>query len=161
MDLVPVREVPHDVNNFYKELINRRNPFYYALHFYVYTMLRFRSMLPSDFVEREYAPVGNPETKYLYGTVQTGDHLWVKAPPAMFRDCDIYLTIYSRHSLPVLWRQISNSEECISPVKGFYLVRIHPRSAEAGDWKSEIRQQFSCYIQNPKNKTEKEGGALS
>ena len=71
-DLVAAKVVPRDINNFYSDLINRRNLFYYALHFYVYTMLRFRRMLPSGFVERQYAPVGNPETKYLYGTVQAG-----------------------------------------------------------------------------------------
>jgi len=159
-DLVPAKKVPRDINDFYNGLFERRSPFYYGLHFYVYTMLRFRNMLPSTFVERQYAPVGNPETRYLYDTIQAGDHLQFKAPPAVLRDYDIYLTIYSRHSLPALWRQISDSQECVSPVKGFYLVRIHPRFREASDWKNEIQQQFACYIQNPKRQ-DAEGGALT
>ncbi|PYV39463.1 MAG: hypothetical protein DMG06_23100 [Acidobacteria bacterium] len=92
------------------------------------------------------------------GQFRQVDHLQFKAPPAVLRDYDIYLTIYSRLSLPVVWRQISNSEESISPVKSFYLIRIHPRCPEASDWKTEIQRQFAFCIQNLLPKTRKGGG---
>ncbi len=143
VDCIAQKEVPADINGFYDDLIKRQSFLYYTLHYYVYTMLRCRSLLPKAFVERQYLPVGNPETRFYYGAIEAGERLQFRVDPSLFQAYDVYLTICSRQSFPVVWRQIGNSEESISPVKGYYLIRIHPNSARNDEGQSDIERQFT------------------
>jgi Family of unknown function (DUF6208) len=131
--LVPELKVTSDINAFYAELRQRRGPYYRWLHFYVFTMLRFRHRLPQRFVERELLPMGNPETQFRYGILYCGESLRVEAAPDMLADYDVYLTVYTRDSFPSSWGQIQPATYTTPPVNedSFYLVRIHRRRPSA------------------------------
>jgi hypothetical protein len=52
-----------------------------AMHQYVYPMLVLRRHLPAAFVHAEFLPVGNPETRYVYGACRAGHRLRVRPFP--------------------------------------------------------------------------------
>jgi hypothetical protein len=114
-------------NDFYKEIKDRRGIFYSCLHYYVYPMLKYRHWLPPDFVERQYLPVGNPETEFFYGILRAGERLRMETDVAVLRSFAVYLTIYNRASFPIVWYAVIDAVHTTSPVlqKASYLVRIH------------------------------------
>jgi hypothetical protein len=54
VEVVPATLIPSGSNDFYRELARRSNLFYLGLHYYIGPLLRYRRLLPSSFVEREY-----------------------------------------------------------------------------------------------------------
>ena len=131
--LAPELLIPADINAFYAELGNRRGTYYRWLHYYVFTMLRFRHRLPQRFVERELLPIGNPETHFRYGILYRGETLRVDAAPDLLADYDVYVTVYTRDSFPSFWGQIKRSTYTTPPVPedSFYLLRIHGKRASS------------------------------
>ena len=99
-------EMPADLNTFYADLARRRSVFYFLLHYYVWVLLRYAAYLPQKWVEREYLPVGNPGTHFLYGHVYKGDRISVEMDPELLGTHDVYLTVYSRASFPLMWTHI-------------------------------------------------------
>ncbi|MCM1983812.1 DUF6208 family protein [Lyngbya confervoides] len=126
--------VPADPNQVYQSLHQRTNLYYRALHYYIYPMLRLRSYLPQAWVQREYLPVGDPDTTFLYDFVEAGDQLQVEVQPDLLPHYWVYLTGYNRASLPVLSQEITAST-VTSPFdqRGFYLVRIRPKRSRVPD----------------------------
>ena len=122
--------IPSDINNFYCDLIKRKNWFYLWLHYYIYTILRLRKWLPESFVRREYLPVGAPDTKFFYGYLRRGQSLQVEVSSLILCNCDLYLTLYDRSSLPVSWCQLKEEKQIIQAIdnNGFYLIRVRPKS---------------------------------
>jgi hypothetical protein len=114
-------------NDLYDDLRGRNGLFYRCLHYYVYTMLQFRSHLPAGFVERNYLPVGNPETEFFYGALNRGEILHLELDPAVSRSFGVYLTVYNRASFPILWHSVAESPHSTIAMtrKASYLVRIH------------------------------------
>ena len=127
--VVPELRVTTDNNAFYAELGHRRGTYYRWLHYYVFTMLRFRHRLPRPFVERELLPMGNPETQFRYGILYCGERLRVDATPDLLADHDVYVTVYTRDSFPSYWGQVKPTTYTTPPVTedSFYLVRINSR----------------------------------
>ena len=131
---VQPRLAPPGMNEFYSGLMARRRAFYYCLSSHVYAMLRYRRLLPRSLVERVFLPVGNPETRFHYGTIQKGECLCFRFNPALLDSYDLYVTIYSRHSLPVVWYRVLDPADSLappSPAAGYYLVRVQQRRANA------------------------------
>lgn len=129
-EAIAPQSVDPDVNAFYKDLVERTNGFYRTLHFYVFTILKLRRWLPASFVQREYLPVGAPETHFFYDALEAGDRLTLHLAPPLIEHCDLYLTTYNRASFPLFW-EIVESDGYVSqpmPTDGFYLVRIRPKS---------------------------------
>ncbi len=124
---VPVCLVPADNNAFLRQLAGRCNLFYLGLHAYVYPMLRLRRWLPSGFVQREFLPVGNPETAFLYGALPRGRALECRFDDTLWAGHDVYLTCYNRCSFPVLWYHLTEQQHTTPPAPddGFYLFRLH------------------------------------
>ena len=125
-------EVSPDVNDFYRDLASRRNAFYLGLHYHVVPMLRLRRFLPRAFVERQFLPVGNPETAFRYGPIRAGEKLRLEVDPELAALADVYWTLYDRASFPIQWGELALPCEVVGPAErnGFYLVRVHPRSGE-------------------------------
>lgn len=128
---VQTESVSSEVNAFYHDLHKRRSIFYLCLHYYIFTILRYKEWLPQSFVERELLPMGNLETHFYYGTLTPEELLSFELAPMLLSTHDIFLTIYGRDSFPVRWYQIHEARHITSNVgeKCFYLVRIHEKSS--------------------------------
>lgn len=127
VQVVPARVVPENINDFYHDLRNRNSFLYLCMHYYVGTLLRYRRWLPRSFVEREYLPVGNPETNFYYGFLNAGEALSFDLDARLLQTHDIYFTYYNRASLPVVWYPLQEIHHTTVPSRndGTYLLRIH------------------------------------
>jgi hypothetical protein len=128
---VDAAPIPPDANEFYCRLAARRSLFYRLLHDYVYVMLRYKDRLPRRWVEKEFLPVGNPETQFLYGALPRGKRLRIEVPPWVHANCDVYLTLYDRASFPVVWNEVAELEYETPRVvqDSMFLLRILSRTA--------------------------------
>jgi hypothetical protein len=125
--------LPGTINHFYADLAQSTTRFYRALHYYVFTLLRFRRWLPESFVVREFLPVGNPETHFQYGALEAGDVLQIALSEPVRAAYDVYLTLYNRASFPVHSAELA-ADHYLTPAglpAGFYLLRINPKQPGA------------------------------
>ncbi|MGF1542446.1 MAG: DUF6208 family protein [Pleurocapsa sp.] len=121
--------IPNNVNDYYHTLIERKNWFYSSLHYYIFTILKLRKWLPKSFVDREYLPVGAPDTYFVYNYLACGQALKFNIEPTVINNFDIYFTLYDRSSLPLSWCVIETPEYSLpaATTNGFYLLRIRPK----------------------------------
>jgi acyl transferase domain-containing protein/pimeloyl-ACP methyl ester carboxylesterase/short-subunit dehydrogenase/aryl carrier-like protein len=115
-----------DINEFYADLRNSKSWLYTLAHYYVFVMLRCRRCLPGSFVRREYLPVGDANTFFLYDYVRKGESLSFDIDSALLAESRIYFTLYDRASFPVVWYRVTKEHHETSRIEqdGFYLVRI-------------------------------------
>ncbi|MBR8829851.1 MAG: hypothetical protein Cpurp_01460 [Chlorogloea purpurea SAG 13.99] len=125
--------VSPDVNNFYAGLIQNKNIFYLALHYYIFTILKYRKSLPASFIRGEYLPVGAPDTEFLYNYLSKGQSLQIEIEPGILEHYYVFFNIYDRSSLPLSWCQILDTHHVTQPIpnNGYYLFRLRPKSASA------------------------------
>ncbi|MDJ0690568.1 MAG: DUF6208 family protein [Xenococcaceae cyanobacterium MO_188.B32] len=129
-ELVSPVTIPQNINDFYHNLIKAKNWFYSSLHYYIFTILKFRKWLPESFVRKEYLPVGAPDTFFAYNYLDREQTLQIEFSSEIINNFDIYFTLYDRSSLPLSWCQIK-SEKYSLPAReerGYYLLRIRPTS---------------------------------
>ena len=133
-DLISTVTVSSDINGFYNDLGTRKHPFYRALHFYVYALLRFAHLFPAGVVEREFLPMGNPRTNFYYGSIESGQTLRIEAPTDLEGGSRLYYTLYDLHCFPSAWYRIDDSPHVTAPAprRGYYLIR-HNLTREGGD----------------------------
>jgi hypothetical protein len=124
---IPERSVPSNENDYLGGLLNKSGIFYTCLHYYVLEMLRLRRHLPQSFVRREYLPVGNPETAFLYGYLRRGQCVEITSSHGIPDGHLLYLTIYNRSSFPVIWSEVRSLPYRTRPAEatGSYLLRLH------------------------------------
>ncbi len=126
---VSPQPVSANINNFYYNLIKRKNFFYLALHYYIFTILKYRKSLPEKFVHSEFLPVGAPDTQFIYNYLLKEAILEIKIKPEILQEYHIYLTVYDRCSLPVEFTEIEletyTTKSSVS--NGYYLLRIRPK----------------------------------
>jgi len=132
IDEVPFVEaynIPSDINSYYDSLIEQKNWFYSSLHYYIYTILKFRNYLPASFVRNEYLPMGAPATHFEYNYLDSQQTLQIISKPKIIEQFDIYFTLYDRSSLPLTWCIITELKYTLSPqdTKGYFLLRIRPK----------------------------------
>jgi hypothetical protein len=129
-EFVASTNVPTNVNDFYASLIHKKNWFYLSLHYYIFTILKFRKWLPESFVRKEYLPVGAPDTCFFYDYLERGQSLEVETSLPILNSQDIYFTLYDRSSLPLTWCQLEQEISTFQPIKnnGYYLFRIRPKN---------------------------------
>ncbi len=120
------KEISPESNKFYDDLINRKNFYFLALHYYIYTILSLRKHLQESFIQREFLPVGATDTKFFYDSLDVGEILNIEVDEFTLKQYDIYITLYDRCSLPVSWFKLSKNREKTKPLmnKGYYLIRI-------------------------------------
>lgn len=119
-----------ETGNCHEQLAARDCWFFRALAFHVWYLLRCRRHLPETWLRKAFLPVGNPETTFVYGHFRRDQPFVLPAAPDAPADCDRFLTLYSRASLPVSWRTLdatSAREPLTVPYDGFFLVRLLPR----------------------------------
>lgn len=134
-ELVKALPVPADINGFLPDLIKSKNWFYSWLHYYIFTILRFRKYLPESFIKREYLPVGAPDTEFFYNYLYCEQALEVVVTASILNNYHLYFTFYERCSLPVNWCEIEKENFITEPVKndGFYLIRVRPKADFSAD----------------------------
>lgn len=126
---VSPQPVSPKINNFYHHLINRQNFFYLALHYYIFTILKYRHKLPEKFVHSEFLPVGAPDTQFIYNYLLQDAVLEITIKAEILQEYHIYLTVYDRCSLPVEFTEIETENYITKPLvnNGYYLIRIRPQ----------------------------------
>ena len=85
IDARPINKEWQDYQEGLEVIRNHRGWFYYALHYYVFNLLRWRKWLPESFVEREFLPVGNPDTLFYYGILRQREKFKVTFDALLFR----------------------------------------------------------------------------
>jgi hypothetical protein len=125
-EFVTSENIPDNINDFYSELIDRKNWFYSWLHYYIYTILRLRKYLPESFVRAEYLPVGAPDTEFFYGYLAKDQCLELELGLGILANYDVYVTLYDRSSLPLSWFKLTQQQGKTSPMpgNGYYLIRM-------------------------------------
>ncbi|MGF1523325.1 MAG: DUF6208 family protein [Leptolyngbyaceae cyanobacterium] len=129
IDLISPKILSGSINNFYHQLRNQENAFYLCLHYYIFTLLRLRSWLPQAFVKREFLPVGDPSLIYFYGIFFEGNSINFNLNSLLFKNYDVYITLYDRASFVVDFYQICEEKHTAGPteIDGFYLVRVREK----------------------------------
>ena len=141
-NFVDAKPIPSDVNNFYYDLIKAKNWFYSSLHYYIFTILKLRGILPESFIRNEYLPVGAPDTFFAYNYLEKQQQLQLDIDAEIVERCNIYFTLYDRSSLPLSWEQIITTEYYLAApeTNGYYLLRIRPKP-ELSDLKTNYNFQ--------------------
>lgn len=129
IDFVSPQIMPANVNDFYYDLIKAKNWFYSSLHYYIFTIIRLRNILPESFIRQEYLPVGAPDTFFAYNFLLQGQELSLEIASEIVDSCNIYFTLYDRSSLPLSWARIDSSMYALEAPQsnGYYLLRIRPK----------------------------------
>ena len=135
VELIHSTRIPPGKYNFYRTLAGKSNLFYRFLNYYVFVLLRYRRYFPVAFVEKEFLPMGSPETEFYYGALQSGERLSMRLDPSLLNTYDVYLTIYNLASFPVAWFQVTDPEftTAESSADGSFLVRIQNKGPVQGD----------------------------
>ncbi len=130
-EFVNSQSISPKTNQFYHKLIKYKNWFYLWLHYYMYTILRWRKYIPESFITKEYLPVGATDTKFFYDYLDENQTLQVEVDEFSLANYDIYITLYDRCSLPVTWFQLKELKQISEPLdnKGYYLIRVRYKSS--------------------------------
>ncbi len=141
-NIINPENIPANINDFYQKLIERKNWFYLALHYYIYTILKFRKYLPVSFIRYEFLPVGAPNTEFYYNYLAKNQSLEINIKEDILFNHNIYFTLYDRTSLPITWSHIKAEKYQLSPIKnnGYYLLRVRQKS-QMRSVKFELQEQ--------------------
>jgi hypothetical protein len=125
-ELTSSQPIPSNSNQFYERLIERKNGLFLAIHYYVYTILRWQKFLPPSFVQNEFLPVGATDTKFFYDYLDQNEYIALETDESTLNKYDIYVTLYDRCSLPVSSFQVTNIQHNSIALnnKGYYLIRV-------------------------------------
>ncbi len=128
---------PDTNQRFYEQLTAYpRKGFYLGLHYYTYILLKYRRHLPEAWVQREYLPVGAPDTQFFYGGLNQNQTMAIALTPEVLDQFDFYLTLYDWASFPMAWQRIQTpSATQTVPQNGSYAFRVRPKAiTPAGIW---------------------------
>lgn len=122
----PIEPEIASYENFMINLKHHRNFFYWFLHCYVYTSLKWHKRLPAKFVRKAYLPLGNPGTIFYYGLLDKGGILQINYPESLSGKANIYLVVLDTYGFPIFWRTLSKNQFISDevPRNGTYLIRI-------------------------------------
>lgn len=126
-------EIASNTNEFYSELINVDCALFRALGFHIHTMLYLRKFLGENFVRKNFLPVGNPESEFIFGHMFPNQKLIIELDARILNEFFVYCCIYNRSSLPMAWFKVTTSRLKTDNVseKAVYLFRFCRRSKGA------------------------------
>ena len=137
---VKPQEISTTVNQFYADLSQKSNGFYWALHYYIFVILKLRKYLPASFIRKEYLPVGAPDTDFFYHYFNKKQKLTIKIETDLLQDYQVYLTLYNRASFPFFSQQILQDHYSIESIEfdGFYLIRMRKKQVKISQKKDQL-----------------------
>jgi Family of unknown function (DUF6208) len=133
-ECIPARVASADNARFFALLRERANAIHAVMQFHSYSLLYFQRWLPSDWIDRLFLPVGNPQTTFRYGTLEQGQALRLRVPETTLESHAVYVTLYDRASFPTHWLTVEGSD-VVTPAartRGFYLVRVCRKRPDDG-----------------------------
>lgn len=143
--LLPSHSADPNTNDFYHQLKGYpHKAFYLAMHYYTYILLKYRRYLPEAWVQREYLPVGAPDTQFFYGGLNKGETMQIELDPDVLSQFYFYLSLYDWSSFPMAWQRIQTTHtEQLAAQNGSYTFRVRPKLlTPAGIW-PEFRETRS------------------
>ncbi len=119
-------DIEPGANDFYAGLARQGGRIYRAIHFHMFVLLKYRGLLPTGFVERTLLPVGNEDTRYVYGIVRRGEVLTIASDPVLLAACRVFCTVYDTASMPIAAFEVTDPAHVSAPVpaRGIYLIRL-------------------------------------
>ena len=103
----------------------KKSRFYFLVHFYVFYLLKHHRRFPREWVKKEFLPVGNPHTAFLYGYLPPGRLLKIGCRRELFDKCLVFLTTYNQASFPEAWTRVEQETFSLNGINaGAYLIRI-------------------------------------
>lgn len=137
-DVVAAEPLNPAANDFYKDLPSRSRFIYLAMHYHAWIFLRYPDLFPAGFAAKQYLPLGNPDTEFYFGCTDRHESVRIDAAPEVFRCHNVYLTVYSRASFPLISKQITETENVITPqIPATWLVRVHGAFPGAGEMRRD------------------------
>lgn len=136
---VPSQPIPDEADTyqtFLQQLSLKNQVFYSWIQLHVFYCLRWKNLLPPQWIHSLYLPVGNPETNFYYGFFEQGTILKWNIPSELFSAAILYVTYYNIASFPIYWNLVL-PENQFSPrlyFNGHYLMRVH--------WKIQEKESF-------------------
>ena len=132
--VVAPASVVYDPNDLLEVLRGRTGLFYLSSHYYLRLLVKYRNFFPRRFVDGEFLPVGNPETCFRYGLVDSNRSLYLDINSDIFKSFYVYLTLYNMSSFPTIWCQVqaAHSEIPAALAPRYYLLRLQRHSIERG-----------------------------
>ncbi|OKH17075.1 DUF6208 family protein [[Limnothrix rosea] IAM M-220] len=129
---VPPLKIESDNNDFYKTLASKKNWYFSWLHYYVFTILQLRHLLPESFVKYEFLPVGATDTQFFFGALKPDENLQIDIAEFCRSNYRYYLTFYNRASFPLCSQKLEGNT-VISALgeEVYYLIRMRPNSLDA------------------------------
>jgi hypothetical protein len=131
-EVVPSVHVSPRGNDFYRDLPARTSFVYLAMHYHMWVLLRYPGLFPAALVTRQFLPLGNPDTEFYFGCTDEKESIHIDIQPEVFSGYNVFLTVYSRASFPVLSRQVTNTHDAIRPgICSTWLIRVqraHPQA---------------------------------
>lgn len=138
------RVIKEPVDLYPPEILHRKSLFFSFAHHYLHAAFKSHFAVNMDFIEREYLPVGNPETTYKFGAYNKGQFLTIFLD-TQEKEFLAYITCYNTSSFPVFSDRIDVKANGVysTPVfdrEGTYLLRLIPlhRRIIAEDLKNAI-----------------------
>ena len=117
-------------HEFYHSLFQKRDRFIFKMPMlYVNSLLTLNMPWLDSFVHKEFLPVGNPTTVFIYGVVKKGNRLIVTTAANAILQGILNITIYNICSIPTLWDVdiIDQTFETIVQSDGFFLLRYNAK----------------------------------
>ena len=121
--------------------------FYFLLQYYVFYLLKHQSRFSIDWIRKEFLPVGNPETAFLYGYVRKGSSVKIHCQHGCLEKLLVFLTLFNEASFPEMWTQIQQENVSLERTKnpGAYVIRIVSRDGSPVNHESVIKMlSVSC-----------------
>lgn len=137
--LINKRPLPANQMQMYESYLtsvkNYRNFLYLWMHYYLYPLLEWRKYFPDDFVKRQYLPMGNPDTEFLFGSIKKQEYVHFTFEQKLFNAANLYITLLNNGSFPVFWDSIKQVDyrSPKMPCNGTYLIRIHFKTKKLGE----------------------------
>ena len=137
-DVVPSVHVSPGGNEFYRDLPYRTSFVYLAMHYHMWVLLRYPRLFPAALVARQFLPLGNPDTEFYFGCTDVNESIRIDIQPEVFSGYNVFLTVYSRASFPVLSRQITGGHDVVAPgIRSTWLIRVQRAHPRAHDFQRE------------------------
>jgi uncharacterized protein DUF6208 len=127
---------------------NKSGLLYRLLHYYIFFHLKHGTK-DANWLRRQFLPMGNPDTDWEYGYLDTGEQLRICLDAVHHRQYNTYVAFYNWASFPIDWCKIQALDWRSAPLVervGYAVRRVRKVPATAGD---NLVGHFEVMISKP------------